>query len=150
MGKQSLGMIETWGYVPAIEAADAGVKAADVALLGYEEVRAGLITVKFVGDVAATQAAVAAGAAAAERVGKVVAVHVIPRPDRQLGIAPPGPQSPPEEKVETQPTAFAEGEAAPPSPAEKAKPEKAKPKKAKPKKAKPKKARPKQSKRRKA
>ncbi len=136
MGKQSLGMIETWGYVPAIEAADAGVKAADVALLGYEEVRAGLITVKFVGDVAATQAAVAAGAAAAERVGKVVAVHVIPRPDRQLGIAPPSPQPPPEEKVETQPTAVAEEEAAPTPPAEKAKRKKAKSKKAKPKQSK--------------
>ena len=135
MGKQSLGMIETWGYVPAIEAADAGVKAADVALLGYEEVRAGLITVKFVGDVAATQAAVAAGAAAAKRVGKVVAVHVIPRPDRQLGIAPPSPKPPPEEKVETQPTAVAEEQAAPPPPAEKAKPKKARPKQSKRRKA---------------
>ena len=135
MGKQSLGMIETWGYVVAIEAADAGVKAADVALLGYEEVRAGLITVKFVGDVAATQAAVAAGAAAAKRVGKVVAVHVIPRPDRQLGIALPSHEPPPEEKVEAQPRTAAKQEAAPPPPAEKAKPKKAKPKQSKRRKA---------------
>jgi len=95
MKKQSLGLIETWGYVPAIEAADAATKAADVTLLGYERARAGLITVKFVGDVAAVKAAVTAGSAAAEKVGKVVAVHVIPRPDRQLRIGPPdGPQSP--------------------------------------------------------
>ena len=95
MKKQSLGLIETWGYVPAIEAADAGTKAADVTLLGYERARAGLITVKFIGDVAAVKAAVTAGSAAAEKVGKVVAVHVIPRPDRQLRISPPdGPQSP--------------------------------------------------------
>jgi len=95
MKKQSLGLIETWGYVPAIEAADAGTKAADVTLLGYERARTGLITVKFVGDVAAVKAAVTAGSAAAEKVGKVVAVHVIPRPDRQLRIGPPdGPQSP--------------------------------------------------------
>ena len=101
MQKRSLGLIETWGYVPAIEAADAGIKAADVALLGYEEVRAGLITVKFIGDVAAIKAAVAAGAAAGERVGKVVAVHVIPRPDPQLRILPSSvPPPSPAEKAE--------------------------------------------------
>ncbi len=100
MEKGSLGLIETWGYVPAIEAADAGSKAANVTLLGYEEVRAGLVTVKFVGDVAAVRAAVTAGAAAAGKVGKVVSVHVIPRPDRQLRIAPAGPPTPGEKQPE--------------------------------------------------
>jgi microcompartment protein CcmL/EutN len=80
----SLGLIETLGLTAAIEAADAGSKAANVRFLGYERVRAGLITVKFAGDVAAIKAAVAAATAAAKRVGKVVSTHVIPRPDRQL------------------------------------------------------------------
>jgi microcompartment protein CcmL/EutN len=88
MGKRSLGLIESWGYVPAIEAADAGSKAANVTLLGYERARGGLVTVKFLGDVAAVKASVSAGVAAAKRVGKVVAVHVIPRPDRQIPIIP--------------------------------------------------------------
>jgi microcompartment protein CcmL/EutN len=80
----SLGLIEIFGYVAAIEAADAGCKAANVDLLGYERGRAGLFTVKFAGDVAAVSTAVAAGSAAAEKIGKVVATHVIARPDRQL------------------------------------------------------------------
>jgi len=88
MKRQSLGLIETWGYVPAIEAADAGTKAADVNFLGYEITRVALVTVKFVGEVAAVQAAVAAGEQAAKKVGKVVSVHVIPRPDPQLRIEP--------------------------------------------------------------
>ncbi|MBW1724312.1 MAG: BMC domain-containing protein [Deltaproteobacteria bacterium] len=87
MKKQSLGLIETWGFIPAIEAADAGAKAADVILIGYEITKVALVTVKFMGDVAAVKAAVSAGAAAAGKVGKVVAVHVIPRPDRQVHIA---------------------------------------------------------------
>lgn len=82
----SLGLVETLGYVAAIEAADVGSKAASVRLLGYERGLAGLITVKFAGDVAAVRAAVTAGAAAAEKIGKVVAVHVIARPDRQLHV----------------------------------------------------------------
>ena len=80
----SLGMIETWGITPAIEAADAGSKAANVTCIGCQTVRAGLITVMFLGDVAAVRVAVDAGAAAAARVGKVVSKHVIPRPDRQV------------------------------------------------------------------
>ena len=87
MEKESLGMIETLGFVPAIEAADAGSKAANVTFRGYERARAGLITVVFVGDVAAVRAAVTAGSAAARRVGKVVSVHVIARPDQQLHVA---------------------------------------------------------------
>lgn len=84
MEKDSLGLIETLGLVGAIEAADAGSKAANVAFRGYERGRAGLITVVFAGDVAAVRAAVTAGAAAARQVGKVLSVHVIARPDRQL------------------------------------------------------------------
>jgi ethanolamine utilization protein EutM len=91
-------LIETLGFVAAIEAADAGAKAANVALRGYEQARAGLITVVFAGDVAAVRAAVSAGAAAAKRVGKVVSVHVIARPDHQLKVASNGvePKSRPE------------------------------------------------------
>ncbi|HWO88341.1 MAG TPA: BMC domain-containing protein [Gemmatimonadales bacterium] len=78
--EQALGLIETRGLVGAIEAADAGVKAAPVKLLGTERTDPALITVLFSGDVAAVKSAVDAGAAAAERVGELVAVHVIPRP----------------------------------------------------------------------
>ena len=80
MEKRSLGFIETWGFVPAIEAADAGTKAANVRLLGYEVVPVGRVMVAFAGEVAAVKAAVQSGAAAAARVGEVLAVHVIPRP----------------------------------------------------------------------
>ena len=72
----SLGMIETLGWTAAVEAADAGTKAANVALLPYGRAGAGLITIKFRGDVGAVQAAVTAASAAAKRVGKVVSVHV--------------------------------------------------------------------------
>jgi ethanolamine utilization protein EutM len=78
--EQALGLIETRGLVGAIEAADAGVKAAPVKLLGTERTDPALITVLFSGDVASVKAAVDAGAAAAERVGELVSVHVIPRP----------------------------------------------------------------------
>lgn len=76
----ALGMIETRGEVPAIEAADAMVKAADVHLIGKVIIGGGLVTVMVRGDVGAVKAAVDAGAAAAQRVGEVIAVHVIPRP----------------------------------------------------------------------
>ncbi len=75
----ALGMIETIGLVSAIEAADAGLKAAQVHLLGTDYVRGGLVMVRFEGEVAAVQAAVDAGASAAQRVGKVFSAHVIPR-----------------------------------------------------------------------
>ena len=78
--EQALGLIETRGLVGAIEAADAGVKAAPVKLLGTERTDPALITVLLGGVVASVKAAVDAGAAAAERVGELVAVHVIPRP----------------------------------------------------------------------
>jgi microcompartment protein CcmL/EutN len=77
---EALGMVETEGLVGAIEAADAMTKAANVQLMGYEKIGSGLVTVMVRGDVGAVKAAVDAGKAAAERVGKVVSVHVIPRP----------------------------------------------------------------------
>jgi len=80
MEKQALGMIETRGFVGAVEAADAMVKAADVSLTGKEKVGSGLVTVLVRGDVGAVKAAVDAGAAAAKRVGELVSVHVIPSP----------------------------------------------------------------------
>jgi len=76
----ALGMVETKGLVGSIEAADAMVKAANVELVGREQVGSGLVTVMVRGDVGAVKAATDAGAAAAERVGELVSVHVIPRP----------------------------------------------------------------------
>ena len=73
-------MVETKGLVGAIEAADAMVKAANVILIGYEKIGSGLVTEMVRGDVGAIKAATDAGAAAAEKVGEVVSVHVIPRP----------------------------------------------------------------------
>ena len=80
MNKDALGLIETRGYVGAVEAADAMTKAANVVFIGYDKVGAGLVTVMVRGDVGAVQAAVAAGAAAAEKVGELKSRHVIPRP----------------------------------------------------------------------
>ncbi|ABR46493.1 microcompartments protein [Alkaliphilus metalliredigens QYMF] len=80
----ALGMIETKGLVGAIEAADAMVKAANVTLLGKEHVGGGLVTVMVRGDVGAVKAATDAGAAAAERVGELMSVHVIPRPHGEV------------------------------------------------------------------
>jgi len=79
MSLEALGMIETRGFVAAVEAADAMVKAANVLLLGREYVGAGYVTVMVRGNVGAVQAATEAGAAAARRVGELVSVHVIPR-----------------------------------------------------------------------
>jgi len=76
----ALGMVETRGLVGAIEAADAMVKAANVVLIGSEYVGGGYVTVMVRGDVGAVKAATDAGAAAAQRVGELVSVHVIPRP----------------------------------------------------------------------
>ncbi len=85
----ALGMIETKGLVAAIEAADAMVKAANVVLVGKEQVGGGLVTVLVRGDVGAVKAATDAGAAAAERVGELLSVHVIPRPHSEVeGILP--------------------------------------------------------------
>ena len=77
---EALGMTETKGLVGAIEAADAMTKSANVTLMGYEKIGSGLVTVMVRGDVGAVKAAVDAGACAAEKVGEIVAQHVIPRP----------------------------------------------------------------------
>ena len=84
MEKEALGLIETRGFVGAVEAADAMVKAAGVELTGKQTVGAGLVTVMVRGDVGAVKAAVDAGAAAAKRVGELVSVHVIPRPHNDV------------------------------------------------------------------
>ncbi|QGP91597.1 Propanediol utilization protein PduA [Neomoorella glycerini] len=80
----ALGLIETKGLVAAIEAADAMLKAAGVELAGMEKVGSGLVTVMVSGDVGAVKAATEAGAAAAGRLGEIIAVHVIPRPHTDL------------------------------------------------------------------
>jgi ethanolamine utilization protein EutM len=84
MKYDALGMIETKGLVGSIEAADAMVKAANVYLVGKEHVGGGLVTVMVRGDVGAVKAATDAGAAAAQRVGELVSVHVIPRPHAEV------------------------------------------------------------------
>ena len=81
---QALGMIETKGLVASIEAADAMVKAANVTLSGKKMIGGGLVTVVIEGDVGAVKAAVDAGAAAAQKVGELVSVHVIARPDAEI------------------------------------------------------------------
>jgi microcompartment protein CcmL/EutN len=89
MIKEALGMVETKGLIGAIEAADAMVKAANVTLIGYQKIGSGLITVMVRGDVGAVKAATDAGAAAAEKVGEVISIHVIPRPHSEVeGILP--------------------------------------------------------------
>lgn len=84
MPLEALGLIETKGLVGSIEAADAMVKAANVKLIGKEKVGGGYVTVMVRGDVGAVKAATDAGAAAAERVGELVSVHVIPRPHAEI------------------------------------------------------------------
>ena len=87
----ALGMIETRGLVGAIEAADAMVKAANVRLIGQERIGAGYVTVMVRGDVGAVKAATDAGAAAAQRVGELISVHVIPRPHNETEMLLPKP-----------------------------------------------------------
>ncbi len=81
---EALGMIETRGLVALIEAADAMVKSAKVTIVGWEKIGSGYVTVMVRGDVAAVRAATDSGAAAARRVGELIAVHVIPRPHSSL------------------------------------------------------------------
>ena len=90
MELQALGMIETRGLVASIEAADAMLKAANVVLVGTEKIGSGLVTVMVRGDVGAVKAATDAGAAAAQRVGELVSVHVIPRPHGEVETILPG------------------------------------------------------------
>jgi len=87
--QKALGLVETKGLVASIEAADAMLKASRVRLVGKERALAGLITIVVVGDVAAVKAATDAGAAAAQRVGELVSVHIIPKPDDQIATILP-------------------------------------------------------------
>ncbi|HEX4685144.1 MAG TPA: BMC domain-containing protein [Nocardioides sp.] len=85
MANNAIGMIETKGYVAALAAADAMVKAANVTIVGREEVGDGLVAVTIIGDVGAVKAATEAGSEAASQVGELVSVHVIPRPHNEVG-----------------------------------------------------------------
>ena len=89
MQKDALGMIETKGLIGAIEAADAMVKAANVTLVGKVLTGGGLVCVMVKGDVGAVKAATDAGAAAAQRVGELLYVHVIPRPHGEVDLILP-------------------------------------------------------------
>jgi microcompartment protein CcmL/EutN len=84
MNGEALGLIETRGFVAALEAADAMVKAANVKLTSKNYAGSGMVEVEVRGDVGAVKAAVDAGAAAAKRIGEVVSVHIIPRPHEEL------------------------------------------------------------------
>ena len=84
MEQQALGLVETRGLVAAIEAADAMLKAANVTLVGTEKIGSGLVTVMVRGDVGAVKAAVESGTAAAQRLGEIIASHVIPRPHNDV------------------------------------------------------------------
>ncbi len=118
---QALGMIEVYGYLTAVEALDSALKAANVSRLGVEKVRGGLVTVLVEGDVGAVKAAMDASAAAAERVGTVISVHVIPRPaddvTRMLKggkepeeTTPPEPEKPSEPEISSEPDTLSEPE----------------------------------------
>ena len=85
----ALGLIETRGFVGLVEASDAMVKAAKVELVGYEKIGGGYVTAIVRGDVAAVKAATEAGQRAAERVGELVSVHVIPRPHANVDAVLP-------------------------------------------------------------
>ena len=93
---EALGMIETKGLVPLVEASDAMLKSANVTLIGWQKIGSGMVTAMVVGDVAAVKAAVDAGAAAAARVGEVIGVQVIPRPHGDLGAILPNPAKKPQ------------------------------------------------------
>jgi ethanolamine utilization protein EutM len=100
MALEALGMVETKGFVGAVEAADAMVKAANVQLIGKEYIGAGYVTIFVRGDVGAVKAATDAGAAAARRVGELISVHVIPRPHGEVErVLPHGVGYSPDEKA---------------------------------------------------
>lgn len=85
----ALGMIETRGFAAMVEASDAMVKAAKVELTNFEKIGGGFVTAVVRGDVAAVRAALDAGSRAAERVGEVVSVHIIPRPHANVDAVLP-------------------------------------------------------------
>lgn len=87
--QEALGMVETKGFVAAVEAADAMVKSANVQLIGSTKVGSGLVTIMVRGDVGAVKAATDAGAVAAQNVGELVSVHVIPRPHTDVEMLLP-------------------------------------------------------------
>ena len=118
---QALGMIEVYGYLTAVEALDSALKAANVSRLGVEKVIGGLVTVLVEGDVGAVKAAMDASAAAAERVGTVISVHVIPRPADDVTKmlkggkepeepTPPEPEKPSEPEISSEPDTLSEPE----------------------------------------
>ena len=118
---QALGMIEVYGYLTAVEALDSALKAANVSRLGVEKVRGGLVTVLVEGYVGAVKAAMDASAAAAERVGTVISVHVIPRPADDVTRmlkggkepeepTPPEPEKPSEPEISSEPDTLSEPE----------------------------------------
>ena len=84
MAESAIGLLETKGYVAAMASADAMVKAANVTIVGRQEVGDGLVSVTITGDVGAVKAATEAGAETASNVGELVSVHVIPRPHPEL------------------------------------------------------------------
>ena len=105
---KALGMIELYGYLAAVEALDSALKAANVSSLGATKVGGGLVTVMVEGDVGAVKASMDAAASAAERVGEVISVHVIPRPHESVGemlkpSTPPAPEKSPESDSEPKP-----------------------------------------------
>jgi carbon dioxide concentrating mechanism protein CcmO len=84
-GEEALGLVETLGMVPAIEAADKMLKAANVELISYENIGSTLVTIMVKGDVAAVKASVEAGAEAAAAIGTLTAKNVMPRPIKDIG-----------------------------------------------------------------
>lgn len=84
-GEEALGLVETIGMVPAIEAADKMLKAANVELVAYENIGSTLVTIMVKGDIAAVKASVEAGANAADAIGKLTAKNVMPRPIKPIG-----------------------------------------------------------------
>jgi len=84
-GDEALGLVETLGLVPALEAADKMLKAANVELVSYENIGSTLVTIMVKGDVAAVRSAVEAGAEAAAEIGTLTAKNVMPRPIREVG-----------------------------------------------------------------
>ncbi len=82
--KPALGLIEMLGFVGVAEAADAATKAAAIELSAVEKIEGGIISIRFLGDVGAVQAAVEAGVQAAQEVGTLMAHHVIPNPHEDL------------------------------------------------------------------
>jgi len=87
--QEAIGLIETKGLVPLVEATDAALKAANVEFYGWQRVGSGYVTVVVTGDVAAVKAAVDAGSAAAQKVGELVSTDVIPRPHSELSTILP-------------------------------------------------------------